>query len=57
MNTLAESPTYYPIMCPWCLQKGKITRTGWSEAQGTSGICPDCLAKLRRDAGLEEKDV
>jgi len=37
----------YPVLCAWCLEKGRETIVNWSEVANSHGICEECSAVLR----------
>ena len=40
----------YPVMCAWCLEKGRETVVNWSTAPNSHGICDECAGELRRES-------
>ena len=42
----------YPVLCAWCLPKGKRTVLKWIEGCSDShGICPACMEEMAKKVG------
>ena len=55
-NKHKNTANIFEVTCPWCAQKGRYTVVRYSTVEGSTGICPECDAVLRADAGLPPKE-
>lgn len=48
----------YAVWCVWCPQFGRWPQlTSWTTVPGSSGMCRECGAEMRRQYGLPTVDV